>query len=210
MATLFINAHPKPYSPSYTQKMQHYFIAQWKKLNPNQNITVINLSEMDIPCLNDEMLTLFSQQMIGAKLSQAEQVLLYRMQQILVQFKLHHRVVIAMPLHNFNITAKLKDYMDNILIARETFRYTENGSVGLMTDDRKVFLLQSSGGIYENHERYTPLEFSQMYLREMFVNIMGFDKFYIARAQGTAIRSQNDVLIEGFRNIDTQLADFCQ
>ena len=61
-----------------------------------------------------------------------------------------------------------------------------------------------------DHERYTPLEFSQMYLREMFTNIMGFDKFYIARAQGTAIRSEIDVLVEGFEMIDSQLVDFCQ
>lgn len=210
MTTLFINAHPKPYSPSYTQKMQHYFITQWQQLNPNEKMTVINLSEMDIPCLNDEMLTLFSKQIAGTKLSELEQELVRRMNQILVQFKAHHRIVIAMPLHNFNITAKLKDYMDNILIARETFRYTENGSVGLMTDDRKVFLLQSSGGIYVNHERYTSLEFSKMYLKEMFINIMGFNKFYIARAQGTAIRSENDVLVEGFEMIDSQLASFSQ
>ncbi|KLD61324.1 FMN-dependent NADH-azoreductase, partial [Lactiplantibacillus plantarum] len=43
--------------------------------------------------------------------------------------------MIAMPLHNFNVPARLKDYIDNILVARETFRYTENGSVGLMTDN---------------------------------------------------------------------------
>jgi len=210
MTTLLINAHPKPYTPSYTQKMQNYFIEQWQRLNPNEKMTVINLSEMDVPCLNDGMLNLFSKQIAGLKLDELEQDLMCKMNKILVQFKAHHRIVIAMPLHNFNITAKLKDYMDNILIARETFRYTENGSIGLMTDDRKIFLLQSSGGIYVDNERYTPLEFSQMYLKEMFTNIMGFDKFYIARAQGTALRSESDVLVEGFESIDSQLINFCQ
>ncbi|MEQ1074471.1 MULTISPECIES: FMN-dependent NADH-azoreductase [Acinetobacter] len=210
MATLLINAHPKPHSSSYTQKMQNYFIEQWQRLNSNEKMTIINLSEIDIPSLDGSMLNLFSKQIAGLKLDDLEQDLMIRMNQILLQFKAHHRIVIAMPMHNFNITAKLKDYMDNILIARETFRYTENGSIGLMTDDRKVFLLQSSGGIYVDHERYTPLEFSQMYLREMFTNIMGFDKFYIARAQGTAIRSEIDVLVEGFEMIDSQLVDFCQ
>ncbi|RNM43564.1 FMN-dependent NADH-azoreductase, partial [Staphylococcus aureus] len=33
-------------------------------------------------------------------------------------------------LHNFNITSRLKDYIDNIMIARETFKYIEEGSVG--------------------------------------------------------------------------------
>ncbi|WP_212749786.1 hypothetical protein [Acinetobacter proteolyticus] len=60
------------------------------------------------------------------------------------------------------------------------------------------------------NERYTHLEFSQMYLREMFTNIMGFDNFYIARAQGTALCPESDVLTEGFERIDSQLVNFCQ
>lgn len=71
------------------------------------------------------------------------------------------------------------------MIAREVYRYTESGSVGLMTDDYRVLYLQSSGSIYTNQDRYTPLEFSTNYLREMFENIMAFDQFYVARAQGT-------------------------
>lgn len=42
----------------------------------------------------------------------------------------HHRIVIISPLHNFNVTSRLKDYIDNILIARQTFKYTSDGSVG--------------------------------------------------------------------------------
>lgn len=51
------------------------------------------------------------------------------------------------------------------MIARETFKYTEDGSVGLMTDDYKALLLQASGGVYTNDDRYTPLEFSYYYLK---------------------------------------------
>ncbi|WP_310590940.1 NAD(P)H-dependent oxidoreductase [Streptococcus gallolyticus] len=51
------------------------------------------------------------------------------------------------PLHNFNLTSRMKDYIDNILIARATFEYTENGSVGLMTDDCQVLWLLASGSM---------------------------------------------------------------
>ncbi|KLD61079.1 FMN-dependent NADH-azoreductase, partial [Lactiplantibacillus plantarum] len=94
----------------------------------------------------------------------------------------------AMPLHNFNVPARLKDYIDNILVARETFRYTENGSVGLMTDNYRVMLLQASGSIYTRNDRYTPMEFSRLYLDKMFTEIMGFDRFEIVRAQGLQTR----------------------
>ena len=113
---------------------------------------------------------------------------------LLNQFKANHRIVILTPLHNFNITSRLKDYIDNIMIARETFKYTEDGSVGLMTDDYKALLLQASGGVYTNDDRYTPLEFSYYYLKEMFKEIMGFDEFYIARAQGTSVLPEDEIL----------------
>ncbi len=50
------------------------------------------------------------------------------MSEILKQFKIANKYVIVFPLHNFNIPSKLKDYIDNILIARETFKYTETAS----------------------------------------------------------------------------------
>ena len=65
------------------------------------------------------------------------------------------------------------------MIPRETFKYTDDGSVGLMTDDYKA-LFTGKCGIYTNEDCYTPLEFSYHYLREMFKEVMGFDEFYIA------------------------------
>ncbi len=78
----------------------------------------------------------------------------------------------------------MKDYIDNVLVAHETFKYTKDGSVGLMTDDYRVMLLQASGSIYTNNDRYAPLEFSRMYLQGIFKELMGFDRFSIVRVQG--------------------------
>lgn len=90
----------------------------------------------------------------------------------------------------------MKDYIDNILIARETFKYTENSSIGLMTDDYQVLLLLTSGSIYTNQDRYTTLDFAPNYIRGIFQEIMGFDAFYLIRAQGTAVRSKEEILAE--------------
>nr|WP_290439839.1 NAD(P)H-dependent oxidoreductase [Streptococcus gallolyticus] len=51
-------------------------------------------------------------------------------------------------MHNFNLTSRMKDYINNILIARATFEYTENGSVGLMTDDCQVLWLLAAVRCY--------------------------------------------------------------
>jgi FMN-dependent NADH-azoreductase len=112
----------------------------------------------------------------------------------LQQFKSAKKYVIIMPLHNFNIPSRLKDYMDNIMIARETFKYTKNGNgVGLLTDGRSLLVIQGSGAIYTNNDWYTDNEFSHKYLKSMF-NFLGIEDYQIIRAQGTSKLDKADVL----------------
>lgn len=54
-------------------------------------------------------------------------------------------VVIGMPIYNFGVPAALKAWVDLIARARVTFRYTENGAVGLMTGKRAIVVVASGG-----------------------------------------------------------------
>lgn len=184
--TLIINAHPDFRNAAhYSVQLEQTFLQLFQTHFPNDTVNVLNLYDTVIPQATvPELLGIWEKQAQHVNLSIEEQRLFAINQQLLQQFKAHHRIVIAMPLHNFNVPARLKDYIDNILVARETFRYTENGSVGLMTDNYRVMLLQASGSIYTRNDRYTPMEFSRLYLDKMFTEIMGFDRFEIVRAQG--------------------------
>lgn len=184
--TLIVNAHPDFRNAAhYSVQLEQAFLQLFQTRFPNDTVDAINLYDTVIPQATvPELLGIWEKQAQHVNLSIEEQRLFAINQQLLQQFKAHHRIVIAMPLHNFNVPARLKDYIDNILVARETFRYTENGSVGLMTDNYRVMLLQASGSIYTRNDRYTPMEFSRLYLDKMFTEIMGFDRFEIVRAQG--------------------------
>lgn len=210
--TLIINAHPDfDNKNSYANRMQEMFLAALAEKKIETEVEVINLYDMEIPRVaKGQLLTIWNKLAAGEELTQAENEIADRSAKLLAQFKENHRIVIVMPLHNFNSPSQFKDYFDNVFLARETFKYTETGSVGLMTDDYKVMLLQASGGIYTNNDRYTPLEFSHFYIREMFVNMMGFDKFYLARAQGTTVQPVDEqaILTEAKREIETQVEDF--
>ncbi|EEL68500.1 FMN-dependent NADH-azoreductase 1 [Bacillus mycoides] len=123
------------------------------------------------------------------------------MGEILQQFKSANTYIIVLPLHNFNIPSKLKDYMDNIMIARETFKYTETGSVGLLNDGRKMLVIQASGSIYTNDDWYTEVDYSHKYLKSMF-NFLGIEDFQTIRAQGTALLDQNEVLQKAYKEVE--------
>lgn len=129
------------------------------------------------------------------------------MSEILKQFKDIKKYVIAMPLYNFNIPSKLKDYMDNLMIARETFKYTENGSVGLLYDDRKLLVIQASGAIYTNNDWYTEVEYAHKYLKSMF-NFMGVMDYQIIRARGTDLLKREDILANAYCDAEEAAKNF--
>lgn len=136
---LVINAHPEVESKtSLSLQVLDHFLGTYKENKQDDEvIEQINLYEDVVPMIDKIVLSGWEHSRNGDPLTHEENEVLERMNEILVQFKSANKYLIVMPLHNFNIPSKLKDYMDNILIARETFKYTENGSVGLLNDGRR-------------------------------------------------------------------------
>ncbi|KAA0785444.1 MULTISPECIES: FMN-dependent NADH-azoreductase [Bacillus cereus group] len=201
--TLIINAHPKvDDTSSISIKVLNHFLESYKELIPNnETIEQINLYDDVVPMIDKTVLSAWEKQGNGQKLTDEEQKVTERMSEILQQFKSANTYVIVLPLHNFNIPSKLKDYMDNIMIARETFKYTETGSVGLLKDGRRMLVIQASGGIYTNDDWYTEVEYSHKYLKAMF-NFLGIEDYQIVRPQGTAVLDPNEVLQNAYKEVE--------
>ena len=70
-------------------------------------------------------------------------------------------IVMGVPIYNFSIPAALKAWIDMIARARLTFRYTENGPVGLLRD-KKAYIVVASGGVAVG----SPYDFATPYLRQ--------------------------------------------
>ncbi|MGG4345641.1 FMN-dependent NADH-azoreductase [Paenibacillus lautus] len=199
---LIINAHPKVESAtSVSLRVLHHFLEAYTKWNPAGAIEQIDLYRDSIPAIDHMVLELWSKQGRGEPLNEEEQRITDRMSAILKQFKAARKYVIVMPMHNFNVPSKLKDYIDNILIARETFQYTKNGSEGLLTDGRSLLVIQASDAIYTNQDWYAEVEYSHKYLKSMF-NFMGVMDYQIIRAQGNAILDRNQILAQAFQEAE--------
>lgn len=195
---LIINAHPRVESASSVSlRVLQHLLEAYTKWNPAGAIEQIDLYRDSIPAIDHIVLELWNKQGRGEPLNEQEQQITDRMSAILQQFKAARKYVIVMPMHNFNVPSKLKDYIDNILIARETFQYTKNGSEGLLTDGRSLLVIQASDAIYTNHDWYAEVEYSHKYLKSMF-NFMGVMDYQIIRAQGNAILDRNQILEQAF------------
>ena len=201
--TLIINAHPKiDDTSSVSLQVFNHFLKVYKGLiHDSEVIEQINLYSDVVPMIDKTVLSAWEKQRKEQELTSQEQKVTERMSEILQQFKSANTYVIVLPLHNFNIPSKLKDYMDNIMIARETFKYTENGSVGLLKDGRRILVIQASGGIYTNNDWYTDVEYSHKYLKSMF-NFLGIEDYQIIRAQGTNLLEPNEVLQKAYKEAE--------
>lgn len=202
---LVINAHPKvDDDSSISLSVLRRFLESYRRYNPEGPVEQIHLYRERIPCIDQVFLSIQEKTRSNRPLNEEEQRLSSRMSEILRQFKSAKRYVIAMPLHNFNVPSKLKDYMDNILIAKETFAYTDKGSVGLLNDGRSVLVIQASDGIYTNQDWYSEVEYSHKFLKAMF-NFMGIG-YQIIRAQGNYVLGREKVLAKAYEEAETAAA----
>jgi len=90
-------------------------------------------------------------------------------------------IVLGVPMYNFGIPVQLKSWFDAIAKASVTFRYTENGPVGLLTG-KKVYVALARGGIY----RDTPNDTQVPYLKLM-LGFLGITDVHYIYAEGFAM-----------------------
>src|SRR5690349_18064164 len=70
-------------------------------------------------------------------------------QDVLEEFLAADTIVVGAPMYNFTVPSQLKAWIDRILVAGTTFRYTEAGPEGL-AGDKRVIVAVPRGGLYDD------------------------------------------------------------
>jgi FMN-dependent NADH-azoreductase len=103
---------------------------------------------------------------------------------VLDEFLAADTVVIGAPMYNFTLPTQLKAWIDRIVIAGRTFRYTENGPEGLVKGKRVIIAL-ARGGFYDVNSPASALEHLESYLRGVF-NFIGIEPEFVV-ADGLSV-----------------------
>lgn len=119
-------------------------------------------------------------------------------------------LVIGAPMYNFGVPTQLKSWIDRVVVAGKTFRYTERGPEGLLPAGRKVFIASSSGGVYSGDSPAKALEHTESYLRGVLAHI-GLEDVTVIRAEGIGMGADaRQNAIEGARRAIGERATFKQ
>lgn len=93
-------------------------------------------------------------------------------------------LVIATPMWNFGIPSSLKAWIDLVVRPGRTFRYAEDGVVGLATGKRAILVL-ASGGVFSEGPWHS-WDFVEPYLRRI-LSFIGIADVRTVRAEGMNI-----------------------
>ena len=109
---------------------------------------------------------------------EAQQALAAISDDIIARVKAADVIVLGVPMYNFGIPSQLKALLDRIARAGITFKYTEQGAVGLL-DDKPVVVFATRGGVYQG----TPAD-SQTPFLQLFLNFVGLKDIHFVYAEG--------------------------
>jgi len=107
---------------------------------------------------------------------------------LLVEFLEADIIVIGAPMYNFAIPTQLKAWIDRIAQAGRTFRYGENGPVGL-AGGKKVIIGSSRGGAYSTSDQMQALDFQEDYLKAV-LGFLGITDITIVRAESLSMGAE--------------------
>lgn len=111
--------------------------------NPGATVVVRDLLRDSLPHLDEAVLGAFFTP--ADQRNAPQQAIISRSDALIAELKAADIVVIGAPMYNFSISSQLKAYFDHIARAGVTFRYTANGSQGLVTG-KKVYVVTARGG----------------------------------------------------------------
>ncbi|WP_016955593.1 FMN-dependent NADH-azoreductase [Catenovulum agarivorans] len=105
-------------------------------------------------------------------------------------------LVIAAPMYNFNVPSMLKAWFDHLARAGVTFKYTENGPVGLIAD-KPVFVVTTRGGMHKDTSRDTEVQFIRT-----FLNFIGLTQIEFIYAEGLNMQDNKEkALVEAKQQV---------
>ncbi len=182
-----------------SSQLAERFVADYVAAHPGTVRVLRDVASDPIPHLDGARFSAFLTP--AASRDAAQNAVIAQSDALIAELKSADVIVLGLPMYNFGVPSQLKSYFDHIARAGETFRYTANGPVGLVTG-KKVYVLATRGGLYEG----TALDSQTTYVRD-FLRFIGLDDVEFVYAEGLAIGAeQKEAGLAKARDAITRLA----
>jgi FMN-dependent NADH-azoreductase len=197
MATLLhINVSPRG-NYSISRQLGKAAVQAWKERNPGGRVIVRDLAKTALTFVDLDWIA-------GAFAppehhNESHKKALAVSDELISELVNADEIILATPMYNFAVPAALKAWIDHVVRAGKTFRYTAAGTPeGLLAGkNKKVLAIIASGGNYIEGSGLTALDHEVPYLRFIF-GFMGITDVRFVQAGGTGAVVQGRVSAEDF------------
>jgi FMN-dependent NADH-azoreductase len=187
MRLLYVTANPHEEEHSFGLRTGRSVLAHIKQKYPEVDVQAIDLYNAEVPEIDRDVLSAWGALQAGtefADLPAIAQTKIAHMNAILEQFLAADRLFIVNPMWNFGAPPRFKAFIDALVISNRTFRYTEQGPVGLV-EGKKVLHIIASGGKYSAPPQ-SAYAFTKTHTEAVF-HFLGIQDVHTVWVEGTAM-----------------------
>lgn len=196
---LVIKANNRP--DGVSTKMYEAYVEEAKNV-AGVNLTTYDVFQEDTPYFGQELFNAFGKVQNGEELTEVESRLLAAKQKAMDAVTAADVVVLAFPLWNLTIPAKLQTFIDYIYSAGFMFKYSPDGQMIQLLTDKKFVILNARGGYYSAPEAQ-PMEMSVNYIKNVFGGVAGMtlhDEVIIEGHNAEPNKAQ-EIIAEGIERV---------
>jgi len=173
MSKLFyIQASPR-IERSYSIAVADAFVSAYKQANPKDEIVTINLFKKDLPSFDGLAVQAKYAILHGLKHSPEELSAWKKVEEVIAEFKSADKYVMAVPMWNFGIPYRLKQYLDIIVQPTYTFSFSPQEGYKGLVKGKPVFVSYSRGGAYPKGSAEEAFDLQTKYF-QLALGFIGF------------------------------------
>lgn len=186
---------------SFSRKYSAKIVEGIKLRHPDAKIVTRDYSVNPLPHLSAKVLDAFFSAPDRRSAEQSEALKLS--DQAIAEFLAADILVIGAPMWNFGLPSSLKAWIDHIVRAGVTFRFTATGVEALVPPGKKAIIASSRGGIYSEGPM-TGMDHQETHL-EAVLRFLGVSDISVVRTEGVAMGDNGVAMAQA--QADRQLED---
>jgi FMN-dependent NADH-azoreductase len=172
MATLlYIQASPRE-DRSYSRAVADAFVDAYAAVRPDDAIVCLDLFKEALPAFDGDALQAKYNIMHGEAQTPQQAAAWSAVEARIQQFKQADKYLLAVPMWNFGIPYRLKQYLDLVIQPTYTFAVTADGNYEGLVTDRKALVVYARGGTYAEGTPTAAYDFQKPYL-QLALGFMG-------------------------------------
>jgi FMN-dependent NADH-azoreductase len=150
---------------SISRKLSSLFLEHWQQVHPDGKVIKRDIATTNLPFVEFPWITANITK-VSAR-TEAQKTLLKLSDDLIAELQQADEYLIATPMYNYGIPAKLKAYVDHVVRAGLTFKMNADGSYAGLLSDKKATVIIASAGEYSPGAPAEGMDTLKPYLREI-------------------------------------------